>query len=213
MTPRERYTEEELTVIRSEIGYRAPRLIARDLGRTADAVASKAHKMGLSPEIIAKHAQGMSRMDVCRCLGIDLKTMYWLVRRNHLHPHRYETARRKGTERYVYSFDPYDVEEFLRTRGALLVMHPTDEVWMTIYQEARADLQKRYIGSPELQKVLYVNKNFLNAPKYGWNKLGFPAPAFRFQSNYYECTAVLTWLSSHKPHYLSKAVRERLGGK
>lgn len=212
MTPRKRYTEEELIVIRSEIGYRAPRLIARQLGRTADAVASKAHKMGLSPEVIARRAQGMSRMDVCTCLGIDTKTMYRLVRERHLHPHKYETARRKGTERYVYSFDPYDVEEFLRARGALLTMHPTDDVWTAIYQEARADLERRYIGFPELQCVLFLSRNFLNDRKYGWSKQGFPAPAFRFQANYYECTAVLAWLSSHKPHYLTKAARERLGG-
>lgn len=204
---RRRYTEEEKQFIWVSVGALAPRKIANSLGRTVMGVMAQATRMGLSGELTAKSMGGMSSTDVITMLGVPQKTLMRLVHGGLLAATKHQTGRRNHTKRYVYTFDPYEVERFIRERGGLMVMHPVDP-WQEIYEEARASLLRRYISQRDLVDVLGVGKNVFRESH--WRKLAFPQPAIRVRDNYYDRAAVLAWVKEHRPYFLTKRVLREL---
>lgn len=202
------YTDQELMYIRYAIGAEHPRQIAGKLKRTIRGITDQAEKMGLSVENLAKRADGMSRSDVVDALGVTSRVLYCLIRDEKIACSRRETGKRNNTRRYVYTFDPYEVEAFLRDGGALLLMRPNDPIWREIYEEARADLLRRYISGPDLWRVLSMSSN--SVPD-NWRAVGFPVPAISWQAHYYDRAAVAAWLAAYRPHYLTRSVKRALG--
>lgn len=190
------------------IGTMSLPALARKLGRSQRAIEKRVYEdLGLRFHTEAVREVGLGLSATAAICGVDEKTVWRWINRGWLRartvPVRY--GKRIGIAEV-------DLAQFFATIGGLLpVIRPSDPAWRAVLDEARADLQARYITARTIVKLLgYAHHNRL----ISWRRrLGFPDPAFnlgeRCGGHYYERAAVRAWLDAH-PHYWTRQAKEQL---
>lgn len=178
----------------------SPHAVAARLGRTPSAIQRRHRELGGDLRARRARAEGVSFADLRRGLGVrDSTVRGWLAR-------GWLACREIRAGSVVYrSFSVDAICDFLEERGALLRLRPSAE-WAAIVRDCRADLERRLISRPHLERAIrYHNFDYLQ------RRFGFPRAALRLGvrngGDYYERAAVLTWLDGH-PEYCYAGIRE-----